>query len=116
MLPAALIGMALILLACSDPHAMAVDPEKKGTINGLVTDKSKKPIEEVMVDRIKTPEKGPHSDVMDVTNAQGRYNLPGLKPGAYTLRFSFPGYKSVDKKVEVMAGKTVTVDIVLEKG
>ena len=90
--------------------------DQKGTIIGTVTDKSKKPIEEAMIDMIKTPTTGPKRDIMPVTDEKGKYKLAGLSPGLYTLKFSFPGYKPATKKdVKVEASKTVTLDVVLEK-
>jgi iron complex outermembrane receptor protein len=46
-----------------------------------------------------------------VSNEDGRYAVQGLPPGKYAVRASFVGYLDQQKgSVEVMAGKTATVD------
>ncbi len=50
------------------------------------------------------------------TDVEGRYVLPGLIPGKYTLDFSYIGYptKSISE-VMVTAGKVTSLDVVMEE-
>jgi outer membrane cobalamin receptor len=49
------------------------------------------------------------------TGTDGRYALPGLQAGSYTLVFSFTGLKSETRTVELPADKTRTVNLCLEE-
>jgi outer membrane receptor protein involved in Fe transport len=48
------------------------------------------------------------------TDADGRYVLPPLEAGRYTLIFSFTGMKSETRDVDLSAGKNRTVNLCLE--
>ena len=50
------------------------------------------------------------------TNVEGRYTFGNLAPGKYSLMFSYVGFKSKNiTDIEVEAGKTTVVDIVMEE-
>jgi hypothetical protein len=52
-----------------------------------------------------------------VTDADGRYNVPFLTPGAYALRAELQGFKAVDRGgLDVRLGQTVDVPVTLEVG
>lgn len=44
------------------------------------------------------------------TDIEGKYTLPSVSAGTYTLLFSYVGYERVEREVTVGAGETVTVD------
>jgi TonB-dependent SusC/RagA subfamily outer membrane receptor len=48
-----------------------------------------------------------------VANADGRYVLPGVPAGEVTLRVDLIGFASMDKKVTIISGQSVTVDFEL---
>ncbi|MBS1538227.1 MAG: TonB-dependent receptor [Bacteroidetes bacterium] len=48
------------------------------------------------------------------TNIQGVYTLSVVRPGEQTIIFSGPGFKETTKKVTVVAGETVTLNVELE--
>jgi TonB-dependent receptor len=45
-----------------------------------------------------------------VTNENGNYVLGGLKPGGYTLVFSYLGYENQEQQIQVEAGETLEVN------
>lgn len=47
------------------------------------------------------------------TDINGAYILQGVKPGKVTVKASYLGYKDVDSVVEIAAGKTTILDIVM---
>ena len=77
-------------------------------ITGFVLDKdTKKPLELASVFLKGT---GYKTD----TNAAGKYELQ-TKPGAYTLVFSFIGYKSFEKNITVTANQTLEINASLQE-
>ena len=52
-----------------------------------------------------------------VTDAQGRYNIIDLRPGAYTVTFTLPGFSTVKREgLELPANFTATVNAELKVG
>lgn len=52
-----------------------------------------------------------------VTNDQGQYQIVGLSPGAYTVTFTLPGFRTVRREgIELSAGFTATVNAELSVG
>jgi outer membrane receptor for ferrienterochelin and colicins len=49
------------------------------------------------------------------TDADGYYEIKNVSKGSYTLRASYVGYKKSTRDVQITAGSTVTVDIILEE-
>lgn len=98
--------MAIILAASLSLNVGSVSAQTGGTITGtLITSESQEPL--------------PGANVTVVgslrgssTNVNGVYIL-NLPPGNYTIRATFIGYASVEKKVQVVTGETVDVDFEL---
>lgn len=84
--------------------------QNKGTLTGTLTDKDLNneplPFANVAV-------KGTNTGV--TTDETGKYNL-SLEAGTYTIQFSFLGYETIEEKIEVKAGETVTVNKALGSG
>ena len=81
--------------------------QKYGAIKGKITDMdSKAPLMYATI-VIKGTTHGTTSDI------EGNYILTNLLPGKYVIDYSFVGYKSEEKEVEVQAGKTVEVNVIL---
>jgi hypothetical protein len=84
--------------------------QNKGTISGTLTDKESNnqplPFANVLL-------KG--TNISANTDIDGKYSL-SVNPGNYTVIFSFVGYESVEKPVNVTAGQTVTANQVLSSG
>ena len=83
---------------------------QKGTITGTLTDKDLNneplPFANVVI-------KGTNIGV--TTDETGKYTL-SLEAGSYTIQFSFLGYESIEEKVDVKAGETVTISKALGSG
>lgn len=48
-----------------------------------------------------------------VTDAQGQFSLNGMVAGDYEVRISYKGFETVTKKVKLLGGQTVRLDISL---
>jgi carboxypeptidase family protein len=52
-----------------------------------------------------------------VTNAEGRYSIVDVRPGAYVLTFSLPGFTTVRREeIEVAANVSVPVNVEMKVG
>lgn len=84
--------------------------QNKGTITGSLTDKDVNndplPFANVAV-------KG--SNIGVTTDENGKYSI-NLEAGSYTIQFSFLGYETIEEKVDVKAGETVTINKALGSG
>jgi hypothetical protein len=84
--------------------------QNKGTITGTLTDKDLNneplPFANVVI-------KGTTIGV--TTDETGKY-IVSLEAGSYTIQFSFLGYETIEEKVEVKAGETVTLNKALGSG
>lgn len=82
---------------------------KQGAIRGRVVDSGKQtlPGASIFIEHLKT---GVISDV------DGFYTLPNLKPGTYTVKVTYVGYSPIEMKMTVPAGKTLEKDIVMNEG
>src|SRR5262249_32234261 len=81
-----------------------------GTINGRVVDQANAvlPGANVIVTNTST---GVARDT--VTNAEGLYSVPALNPGVYTVKVELTGFGSVERRADLVAGATNTVDVQL---
>ncbi len=95
-----LIGCLLVL--CVNAFAQT------GIIKGRVTAAGDGPVSFVSVGVQGKP-------IGTRTGNDGRYQLPGLKPGIYTITFSALGYQKQQHHAEVKAGGSATVDVELLK-
>jgi iron complex outermembrane receptor protein len=95
-------AMAAILLGSSPLSAQ----QSTGTVTGIVTDAaSMQPLQDATVQV---------GERTVLTNAQGRFLIPGVEAGSYTLRVRQLGYATHEEPVTVTAGQTTTVDVSLE--
>ena len=80
---------------------------QKGKIIGKVIDNKNEPVfmASIVIEG---------SGVGTATDFDGNYSLE-TEPGNYTLVFSFIGYSSQKQKVEVIVGKTVTMNVTLKE-
>ncbi|MBQ8769639.1 MAG: TonB-dependent receptor [Bacteroides sp.] len=82
---------------------------RNGAIHGRVIDNEKQtlPGATIYIEDLKT---GVVSDI------NGFYTLPNLKPGTYTVRVTYVGYETMVMKMTVGDGKTTEKDIVMSEG
>lgn len=102
----------MLVLAGVCGNALAEGNEniaKQGAIRGRVVDSGKQtlPGASIFIEHLKT---GVISDV------DGFYTLPNLKPGTYTVKVTYVGYSPIEMKMTVPAGKTLEKDIVMSEG
>ncbi len=80
------------------PDTAAVEADAPVTLEGSIVEMgTRRPLPDHLV-RI---------DVLNLetqTDAEGRWSFRGVAPGAYTLRVVHPGYDTLEKRVEVVAG------------
>ena len=93
----------LVTILCS----FSVAAQTTGTLTGKLLDKESNneplPFANVL---IKGTTNGTSTDI------DGKYILK-LKPGTYTVVFSFLGYKTVEKSFSIKAGETITINQVM---
>ena len=82
---------------------------RDGAIHGRVIDNEKQtlPGASIFIEDLKT---GVISDI------NGFYALPNLKPGTYTIKVTYVGYAPMEMKMTVSGGKTLEKDIVMNEG
>lgn len=84
--------------------------QNKGTVSGTLTDKDLNneplPFANVVI-------KGTNIGV--TTNETGKYSL-NIEAGTYTIQFSFLGYETIEEKIVVKAGETLTINKALGSG
>src|SRR3984893_9676060 len=101
-----LIVAALVLLSARGLTPAAAQ-ERKGTINGHVTDANQDPL---VGARVELQPSGQYA----VSDAQGQFKISDLTPGKYTLTISYVGFKPFSMDVTVASGATADADAVLE--
>lgn len=105
------VGLAW-LAAAGQPAAAAQEQEtaKPGLVRGtVVADRTEQPLARVLVRLADTSHAA-------TTGPDGRFALPGVAPGAYTLTASVVGYALVRKDLEVVPGGVLDFVIVLTAG
>lgn len=80
-----------------------------GSIKGTVTDEEMQPLAGVEVALLDVPGEAPSAR----TDATGNFGFAEVAPGSYRLAVQQLGYESVARKVEVVAGETQELKIVL---
>jgi iron complex outermembrane receptor protein len=80
-----------------------------GTINGTIKGDSNEPLAHATV--WLEP-----STINAAADAGGNFRLSQIQPGQYTIHSSYLGYQKISKKIEVVAGRTINVNLVLSIG
>ncbi len=81
-----------------------------GTVKGTVLDENNNPLYKVIVEIF---------DINDnlvrltITNFDGEYEISNLAPGTYFIVFSYPGKKTVVKKITITANETKILNVIL---
>lgn len=79
------------------------------TINGTIKGDSNEPLAHATV--WLEP-----SSISAAADANGNFTLSQVQPGQYTIHSSYLGYQKKSKKIDVLAGRTVNVNLVLTIG
>src|SRR5580692_10539315 len=98
---------ALVLAGIAPRTAMA---QNVGSVRGTVTDPS-----EAVVPNAKVVATGNGVTRTVNSDGQGRYTLPNMPPGKYTIRAGAQGFVTYVKSyVDVPAGQAISLDIALQ--
>ena len=91
-------------------HALA--QETTGTIAGRIVD-----AQGLAVPGVTVTVTGPQGTRTAVSDAAGRFTIPLLTPGAYTVRAELQGFKAAQQQnVNVSLGQTIDLDVRMEVG
>jgi hypothetical protein len=105
-----LIALLLIALARGTP---AVAQEFRATVTGRVTDSAGLAMPGVTVSASNT---ATGEVASAVSNNDGVYNLPFLRPGAYKLSAELQGFRKHEQQVQLEVGQSQTINIALQVG
>jgi len=94
--------VSLLLLSLS-----AFAQSGKGVISGSVVDDSGSVLKGARVELLPV-------GIATRANAQGEFALRDVVPGQYTLTTTYIGFKANNKEVDVVAGKTLNLSVILE--
>ena len=104
----AILTMALAIVVSGRMTLLA---QNQSSVTGVVKSASGEPVAGAYV-KVKNPDAG--LTFMVVSQAQGRYNTPDLKPGKYTVQALGADRQSPPSApVDVTSGKQATVDVTL---
>jgi hypothetical protein len=105
-------ALALILIACAAP-ASAGAQEFRATITGRVTDSAGLAMPGVTVSatNVQTNEVA-----SAVTNPDGVYSLPFLRPGLYKLSAEIEGFRKHEQQLQLEVGQSQTINITMQVG
>src|SRR5215471_6462237 len=96
--------VALFVFGCAG-HLWA---QATGTINGRVVDQANAVLPGASV-TVTNSSTGVARDT--VTNGEGLYSVPALNPGLYTVKIELAGFGAVERRVDLLAAATSTVDV-----
>src|SRR6185436_20034904 len=112
MLCVRLYQRSVFLLTCLLVSAAAF-AQQTGAIQGKLTDNSGGVLPGVTVEGRADVLPGPR---VTTTDTSGRYQLPQLPPGDYTVTFTLAGMQTATKKVRVQLAETATADATMGLG
>ena len=100
--------IGVLLVACFWSITATFAQQNKGIVSGVVTDEAGKPLDGVSV-QIEG------SNYRASTKSDGTYSF-SLKPGSYSVRVSYVGYKNQSGSVSVSEGQKSTLDFKMSSG
>ena len=98
----------LLFLAVFSSVGSTMALAQTGTVNGRVVDQDGGVLPGVTIN-VKNAASGATRST--ITNEQGVYSLPALDRGVYDLTTELAGFASMTRRVELVAGSTVTTDL-----
>jgi hypothetical protein len=105
-----LSGTLVILLALSFASDSTAQGVQTGSIRGVVNDSTGQPVPQVSIHADGAALPGARVTASDLA---GAYQLSGLAPGEYTVRFEFAGFQTVTSTVRVGLGAIERLDVSL---
>lgn len=108
-----LLALVLMAVAADGREAIAQSFERS-RVDGVVTDESGGLLPGVTV-VVRNSDTGLVREV--ITDADGRYVVPGLPPGSYEVRAELTGFQpALQPKVTLQVGQTTSIDLALKVG
>jgi protocatechuate 3,4-dioxygenase beta subunit len=77
------------------------------TVSGQVLDANGRPVRGARIYFASSP--GYVADISALTDADGRFTLTAKEPGAYGIGVAASGYDKQEQRIEIAAGKPVTL-------
>lgn len=106
------ISAFIVAFALAITGLAAAQESTSGAITGRVVDGQGLPVPGAAVTVT-----GPQGAKSAVTDADGRFNMPFLTPGAYAVRAELPGFKAVERQnIAVSLGQRLELNLTLEVG
>src|SRR6266850_3495705 len=103
---------ALLLAFVLAFAGLATAQETTGTISGRIVD-----AQGLAVPGATVTVSGPQGSKTVSTDAEGRYAVPFLTPGTYSVRAELEGFKAAERKDIVVAlGQSVDIPVTLQVG
>jgi outer membrane receptor protein involved in Fe transport len=104
------LSFLLLMLVCRDARAQTT-----GGIRGFVKDDTGSVLVGVTVEATSPARIG--GAAIEITDAQGLYNIENLPPGEYTLVYSLQGFGMIRREnLRVEVGRTIQADVQLKIG
>ena len=97
---ATIVVVGIVLLFAQDPG--------RAEISGRVT------FDNASLPGVRVSASGGGQERSAVTNANGRFTIPGLSPGHYQIRMELPGFQTITRAVAITAPGVVSFDVVME--
>ncbi len=99
-------------MAAAEPLPPSASGFGEGRLSGQLVDSGGQPVAGALVEAFRAEGRygGPESVTTAPTDAQGRYELVGLPPGAYHVRFNPTGTQPAFPATSAPAGGTVQID------
>jgi hypothetical protein len=104
---------AAVLILALNGLRLSAQSLTTGEVVGVITDATSAVIPGVSVS-LKSLDTGSQQDSM--TNEQGQFRFPLLRPGHYSVSVAKSGFKPVESRFEVGVGDTTTANLHLEVG
>jgi len=103
-----LVTLAIVVVGA----VTAMAQETTGTIRGRIVD-----AQGLAVPGVTVTVSGPQGSKSSVTDAEGRFSVPFLTPGAYNVRAELQGFKAVEQQnVGVSLGQSVDLPLTMQVG
>ena len=104
--------LSLVLVFAAVVYAPGVANAQDATISGTVTDATGSILPGVTVEARDAAGSGQ----VTVTDGTGQFTFSGLAPGMYDVTFTLSGFTAPAQVVEVSAGATASINVVMEVG
>lgn len=106
-----LYAVIVVVSACSVAHTVSAQDTTRA-IAGRIVDSQGLPMPGVTVTTT-----GSQGTKTTVTDTEGRFTVPFLTPGSYSVRVELEGFKPVDRsEIQVRLGATVELPLMMEIG